>query len=99
VPIAKPQAIALDTLQRLRVALAAATEKTARLWHGLRVILIDGTAPASRTPRKTRALILNPAAKNPAAVSSLKAVGLSAGNRRFARYTPKATSTTTNCAS
>src|SRR2546428_2712007 len=33
----------LDTLQRLRVALAAAAEKTAQLWHGLRVILIDGT--------------------------------------------------------
>src|SRR5467141_4946249 len=26
----------LDTLQRLRVALAAAAEKTAQLWHGLR---------------------------------------------------------------
>src|SRR2546422_3241515 len=33
----------LDTLQRLRVALAAAAEKTAQLWHGLRVILIDCT--------------------------------------------------------
>src|SRR6266536_2497583 len=33
----------LDTLQRLRVAFAAAAETTAQLWHGLRVILIDGT--------------------------------------------------------
>src|SRR6266702_2166440 len=33
----------LDTLQRLRVALAAAGEKTAQLWHGLRPKLIDGT--------------------------------------------------------
>jgi hypothetical protein len=33
----------LDTLSRLRVAMAAAGEKTAQLWHGLRPKLIDGT--------------------------------------------------------
>lgn len=33
----------LDTLQRLRVAVAAAAEKSAELWHGLRPQVIDGT--------------------------------------------------------
>ena len=33
----------LDLLQRLRVAVAAAGEKAAQLWHGLRPKLIDGT--------------------------------------------------------
>lgn len=33
----------LDTLCRLRVAVAAAGDKTAELWHGLRPKLIDGT--------------------------------------------------------
>src|SRR5206468_7826405 len=46
----------LDTLQRLRVALAAAAEKTAQLWHGLRVILIDGTGVSlPDTPKNQRA--------------------------------------------
>ena len=33
----------LDTLRRLRVAVAAAGERTAQLWHGLRPKVIDGT--------------------------------------------------------
>jgi len=33
----------LDRLQRLRVALAAAAEKSTQLWHGLRPKVIDGT--------------------------------------------------------
>jgi hypothetical protein len=46
----------LDTLQRLRVAVAAAAEKTAQLWHGLRVILIDGTSISlPDTPKNQRA--------------------------------------------
>jgi len=46
----------LDTLQRLRVAAAAAAEKTAQLWHGLRVILIDGTTTSlPDTPKNQRA--------------------------------------------
>src|SRR6266487_4425315 len=46
----------LDTLQRLRVALAAAAQKTAQLWHGLRVILIDGTTSSlPDTPKNQRA--------------------------------------------
>src|SRR5947208_17006764 len=46
----------LDKLQRLRVALAAAAEKTAQLWHGLRVILIDGTTTSlPDTPKNQRA--------------------------------------------
>lgn len=46
----------LDTLQRLRVAAAAAAEKTAQLWHGLRVKLIDGTTTSlPDTPKNQRA--------------------------------------------
>ncbi len=37
------QRLSLDTLQRLRVAAAAAGEKTASRWHGLRPKVIDGT--------------------------------------------------------
>lgn len=33
----------LDTLQRLRVAVAAAGQRTVELWHGLRPKVIDGT--------------------------------------------------------
>src|SRR5438445_4199695 len=45
----------LDTLQRLRVALVAAAEKTAQLCHGLRVILIDGTTTSlPDTPKNQR---------------------------------------------
>lgn len=33
----------LDTLQRLRVAVAAAAEKMPHLWHGLQAKIIDGT--------------------------------------------------------
>jgi len=35
--------LALDTLQRLRVAVAAAGQNAVELWHGLRPKLIDGT--------------------------------------------------------
>ena len=46
----------LDTLQRLRVAAATVAEKTAQLWHGLRVILIDGTTTSlPDTPKNQRA--------------------------------------------
>lgn len=46
----------LDTLQRLRVAVAAATETTASLWHGLQVKLVDGTSvSAPDTPKNQRA--------------------------------------------
>ena len=46
----------LDTLQRLRVTLAAVAQKTAPLWHGLRVILIDGTTLSlPDTPKNQRA--------------------------------------------
>src|SRR5688572_6072336 len=58
----------LDTLQRLRVAVAAVAQRTAQLWHGLRVILIDGTSTSLPDSLKNQRTILNPAAKNPAAV-------------------------------
>jgi len=38
-----------NTLSRLRVAMAAAGEKTAQLWHGLRPKLIDGTTVGTPT--------------------------------------------------
>jgi hypothetical protein len=45
----------LDTLQRLRVAVAAAGEKTAERWYGLRPKLIDGTTvSAPDTPKNQR---------------------------------------------
>jgi len=46
----------LDTLQRLRVALAGAGEKAAPLWHGLRPKVIDGTTVSlPDTPKNQRA--------------------------------------------
>jgi hypothetical protein len=46
----------LDTLQRLRAALAASAQKTAARWHGLDVKLIDGTTTsAPDTPKNQRA--------------------------------------------
>jgi hypothetical protein len=46
----------LDTLQRLRVAVAAAGEKTAALWHRLRPKVIDGTTVSlADTPKNQRA--------------------------------------------
>ena len=46
----------LDRLQRLRVATAAVAQKTADLWHGLRVKLIDGTTTSlPDTPKNQRA--------------------------------------------
>jgi hypothetical protein len=44
----------LDTLQRLRVAVAAAGEKMAHLWHGLRPKLIDGTTVSLPDTRKNQ---------------------------------------------
>ena len=55
----------LDTLCRVRVAVAAAGEKMGELWHGLRPKLIDGTTVSP----KTSAPIPSPAARSPAAVS------------------------------
>jgi hypothetical protein len=46
----------LDTLCRVRVAVAAAGEKMGELWHGLRPKLIDGTTvSAPDTPKNQRA--------------------------------------------
>lgn len=46
----------LDMLQRLRVAVAAAGEKSAALWHGLRPKVIDGTTVSlADTPKNQRA--------------------------------------------
>lgn len=46
----------LDTLQRVRVAVAAAAEKSAELWHGWRPKVIDGTTISlPDTPANQRA--------------------------------------------
>jgi hypothetical protein len=46
----------LDTLQRLRVAVAAAGETAAALWHGFRLKVIDGTTLSlPDTPKNQRA--------------------------------------------
>src|SRR6266536_2813378 len=67
----------LDTLQRLRVALAAAAEKTAQLWHGLRVILIDGTTTSlPDTPKNQRAYPQPGGQKPGCGFPLLKLVGL-----------------------
>src|SRR5881296_910994 len=55
----------LDTLQRLRVALAAAAEKTAQLWHGLRVILIDGTTTSLPDSPKNQLAYPQPGGQKP----------------------------------
>ncbi len=44
----------LDTLQRLRVAVAAAGEKAAQRWHGLRPKVIDGTTVSLPDTRKNQ---------------------------------------------
>lgn len=44
----------LDTLQRLRVAVAAAGEKTAALWHNLRPKVIDGTTASLPDTKKNQ---------------------------------------------
>ncbi len=67
----------LDTLQRLRVALAAAAQKTAQLWHGLRVILIDGTTSSlPDTPKNQRAYPQPGGQKPGCGFPLLKLVGL-----------------------
>jgi hypothetical protein len=44
----------LDTLSRVRVGVAAAGEKTAELWHGLRPKLIDGTTVSAPDTSKNQ---------------------------------------------
>src|SRR6266571_4747280 len=67
----------LDTLQRLRVALAAAAEKTAQLWHGLRVILIDGTTTSlPDTPKNQRTYPQSGSQKPGCGFPLLKLVGV-----------------------
>ena len=56
----------LDTLQRVRVGLAASGEITTQLWHGLRPSSSMAPPSACPTPRKTSALIPSRAIKSPA---------------------------------
>jgi len=55
----------LDTLQRLRVAAAALAEQSAQLWHGLRVILIDGTTTSLPDTLKNQRAYPQPGGQKP----------------------------------
>jgi hypothetical protein len=55
----------LDTLQRLRVALAAAADKAGRLWHGLNVKLIDGTSVSAPDTKKNQRAYPQPGGQKP----------------------------------
>jgi hypothetical protein len=67
----------LDTLQRLRVAVAAATEAPAPLWHGLQVKLIDGTSVSAPDTRKNQRAYPQPGGQKPGCgFPLLKLVGI-----------------------
>lgn len=55
----------LDTLQRLRVAVAAATEKAGQLWHGFYVKLIDGTTVSLPDTQKNQRAYPQPGGQKP----------------------------------
>ncbi|MCI0356015.1 MAG: IS4 family transposase, partial [Acidobacteria bacterium] len=55
----------LDTLARLRCAAAAAAEKTAQLWHGLTVKIIDGTSTSLPDTRKNQRAYPQPGGQKP----------------------------------
>jgi hypothetical protein len=55
----------LDTLARLRVALAAAAEKAGRPWHGLNVKLIDGTSVSAPDTLKNQRAYPQPGGQKP----------------------------------
>jgi len=55
----------LDTLQRLRVAVAAAADKTGQLWHGLNVKLIDGTTSSAPDTQKNQRAYPQPGGQKP----------------------------------
>lgn len=54
-----------DLLPRLRCAAAARAEKAARLWHGLRVKVIDGTTTSLPDTAKNQRAYPQPAAQKP----------------------------------
>jgi hypothetical protein len=67
----------LDTLARVRVALAAASQKTAPLWHGLRAKVIDGTTVSlPDTPTNQRAYPQSQSQKPGCGFPLLKLVGV-----------------------
>lgn len=55
----------LDTLQRLRVALAAAAAKAGQLWHGLNVKLIDGPTTSAPDTQKNQRTDPQPGGQKP----------------------------------
>ena len=55
----------LETLQRLRVALAVAADKAGQRWHGLSVKLIDGTSVSAPDTRKNQRAYPQPGGQKP----------------------------------
>lgn len=55
----------LDILQRLRVAVTATTEKTAQLWYGFQVKLIDGTSSILPDTSKNQRAYPQPGGQKP----------------------------------
>ncbi len=69
--------LSLDTLQRVRVALAGAAERTAALWYGLRPKVVDGTTVnLPDTPKNQRAYPQSRNQKPGCGFPLLKLVGL-----------------------
>jgi hypothetical protein len=57
--------LSLETLQRLRVAVAAAADKAGQLWHDLSIKLIDGTSVSAPDTRKNQRPYPQPGGQKP----------------------------------
>ena len=55
----------LDTLQRLRVAVAATAQKAGQLWHGFHLKLIDGTSTSMPDTRENQRAYPQPGGQKP----------------------------------
>ena len=55
----------LDTLQRLRVAAAAAADKASQLWYGWNVKLLDGTSLSAPDTKKNQRAYPQPGGQKP----------------------------------
>lgn len=92
------QRLPLETLQRLRAALAAGAQKASQLWHGLNVTLIDGTSvSAPDTPNNQQAYPQPGGQKPGCGFPLIKLVGVLAWLAARSWITPKATSASMNC--
>lgn len=67
----------LDTLQRVRVALAAAAQKSGQLWHGFSVKVLDGTSTSAPDTVKNQRAYPQPGGQKPGCgFPLLKLVGI-----------------------